>query len=96
MSILYEVNFLLFYCISIFNMIQYNKKDIWSIFMNIFKKIYKKIFGDKRKVEEKAQECWYNNAHEDASSKLGVPMEGVAFSDPEHGNFAATQFISKS
>ncbi len=26
--------------------------------------IFKKLFGKKKKVEEKKQECWYNNAHE--------------------------------
>ena len=64
--------------------------------MNIFKKIYRKIFGEKQQVEEKEQECWYNNAHEDASSKLGVPMEGAAFSDPDQVDFAATQRMSQS
>lgn len=64
--------------------------------MNIFKKIYRKIFGEKEQVEETKQECWYNNAHEDASSKLGVPMEGAALSDSDQVDFAATQRMSQS
>ena len=62
--------------------------------MNIFKRIYKKIFGEKEPVEEQKQECWYNNAHEDSSSKLGEPMEGAAFSDPDQIDFAATKTIA--
>ena len=30
--------------------------------------IFKKLFGKKKKVEEKKQESWYNNAHEMAES----------------------------
>jgi hypothetical protein len=58
--------------------------------------ICKKLFGKKEKNEqkEKSKECWYNNVNEDTSSKLGVPMEGVALSDPDQIDFAATKTIA--
>ena len=49
--------------------------------MNIFKRLFKRK-KTKVKKSEKNQECWYNNAHEDPSSKLGIPMEGAALSSP--------------
>lgn len=64
--------------------------------MNVFKRLYKKIFGEKQQVEEKKQECWYNNAHEDASSKLGTPLENSAGQDPNHIDFNATQKMTSS
>ena len=42
--------------------------------MNIFKKIFKK--RAKGKKEEKKNECWYNNAHENGEAiKNSAPIE---------------------
>ena len=49
--------------------------------MNIFKKIYKKIFGEKPTAEDKEQECWYNNAHENGEA---THCEGCAPSGGEN------------
>ena len=46
--------------------------------MNLFKKIFGK--AKKNKTEEPKQECWYNNAHEQAESNLGEPMEAAPVS----------------
>ena len=65
--------------------------------MNIFKRIYKKIFGEKEQVDEKKQDCQYNNTNEVTSSKSGIFMEvKVAFSDPNQVDFVVPQRMTQA
>jgi len=37
--------------------------------------IFKKIFNKSKKEEEKKEECWYNNAHEQGQIPSASPLE---------------------
>ncbi|MBR2971313.1 MAG: hypothetical protein IKC61_00125 [Clostridia bacterium] len=58
--------------------------------------IFKKLFGKNKKVKksEQEQQCWYNNAHESATSQLGVPIENVVTGG--RVDFAITNKAAKS
>ena len=58
--------------------------------MNIFKKLIKRRPKNKQ-TSQKSAECWYNNVHENAESKLGEPLEGAALSGSNQYEYSVTK-----
>lgn len=61
--------------------------------MRILKKFYKKP----KEEDQKKQECWYNNYHEQEHSKWVEPeAEGGALSSPNQMYYATAQQAAKN
>ena len=62
--------------------------------MSIFKKIEQKK-KEKKEKEAAREECWYNNSHEIAESKLGEFMDDPCPASSNWLDFATTNKIAK-
>lgn len=55
-------------------------------------KLFQKLFKRNKKQEEKQQECWYNNAHEQKRPRWLPPdAEGGALSSPNSVYYTESQ-----